>query len=104
MEYKIDDKNSIIFTPAISLQKNNSTNDLRGISYLTATDTLGTIKSITSNSTSGYNSNNNLLFRHAFAKKGRTISLNLSAGINHKDGNNYLNSENVTYKGGLITE
>ena len=103
MEYKIDDKNSIIFTPAISLQKNNSTNNLDGISYLTPTNLLGTVKSITSNSTSGYNSNNNLLFRHAFAKRGRTISLNLSAGINHKDGNTYLNSETVTYKGGFVT-
>jgi len=103
MEYKIDEKNSIIFTPSISLQKNNSSNIVDGVSYLTPTNLLSTINSITSNSTSGYNSNNNLLFRHAFAKKGRTISLNLSGGINHKDGNNYLNSETVNYKGGVVT-
>ena len=103
MEYKIDEKNSIIFTPALSLQKNNSNNNLYGTTSLSPVDILSTIKSITSNSTSGYNSNNNLLFRHAFAKKGRTISLNLSAGINHKDGNNYLNSESVYYKGGVMT-
>jgi hypothetical protein len=38
-----------------------------------------------------------LLFRHSFAKKGRTISLNLSAGYNHKSGETYLNSLNEKF-------
>ena len=103
MEYKIDDKNSLIFTPAISLQKNNSAKTIDGTKYYTATDLISTIKSASSNSSSGYNSNNNLLFRHAFAKKGRTVSLNVSAGFNHKAGANYLNSESRYYTAGVIT-
>jgi hypothetical protein len=103
MEYKIDDKNSIIFSPSISLQNNRSMNDLSGIQYYSATDTISTIRSVTSNKTSGYNSNNNLLFRHAFAKKGRTISFNISAGLNHKDGAKYLNSESKFYTNNVVT-
>ncbi|MEI7964552.1 MAG: DUF2012 domain-containing protein [Chitinophagaceae bacterium] len=97
MEYKIDEKNSLMFTPSFSFQKNNSFNELDGASYFIKTSPISTQRSTTSASTSGYNSNNNLLFRHSFAKKGRTISLNLSAGLNHKSGNTYLNSVNDYY-------
>ena len=94
MEYKIDEKNSIIFSPSLSYQKNSSSKNIDGLNFLTATNILSSSKSTTNVNTSGYNSNNNLLFRHAFAKKGRTISLNLSAGYNHKAGDTYLNSAN----------
>ena len=94
LEYKIDSSNSILFTPSLSYQKNSSVYNLDGLSFLTSANPLSTTKSSTTANTSGYNSNNNLLFRHAFAKKGRTISLNLSAGLNHKDGDTYLSSLN----------
>ena len=94
MEYKIDDKNSLVFSPGLSYQNNRSFKDLDGLSFFTPANKLSSTKSTTSTKTSGYNSNNNLLFRHAFAKKGRTISINLSAGLNHKTGDNYLNSIN----------
>lgn len=97
-EYKIDEQNSIIFTPGISFQNNRSIKEIDGLRYVTKTDSVSTSNSITNTRTSGYNSNNNLLFRHAFAKKGRTISFNLSAGFNHKDGYTYLNSLNNYYQ------
>lgn len=97
-EYKIDDKNSIMFTPSFSFQKNTSAKDINAMRYVTVNDVISTLNSTTRTNTSGYNSNNNLLFRHAFAKKGRTISVNLSAGFNHKDGYNYLSSVNEYFK------
>jgi uncharacterized membrane protein YgcG len=105
MEYKIDEKNSIIFTPTLSYQKNSSLSSVNGLNFVSASDSLSKANSTTNASTSGYNSNNNLLFRHAFAKKGRTISLNLSAGYNHKSGDTYLNSLNQYYDstGTLVT-
>ena len=103
MEYKIDDKNSIIFSPNISFQKNNSYKAIDGIKYYTASDLISTIKSVTNNNSSGFNSNNNLLFRHAFAKKGRTISFNLNAGYNHKSGDYYINSNNKYYTASVLT-
>ena len=93
-EYKIDSSNSILFTPALSYQKNSSGYNLNALSFLTDAKPLSNTKSNTTTNTSGYNSSNNLLFRHAFAKKGRTISLNLSVGLNHKNGDTYLSSLN----------
>ncbi len=97
-DYKINDKNSITFTPSASFQRNTSYNDIDGIRYVTATDLVSTTKSTTTTSTFGFNINNNLLFRHSFAKKGRTLSFNISAGFNNKDGYSYLNSINQYYK------
>jgi len=97
-DYKIDDKNSLTFSPSVSFQKNNSFKDIDGLRYITTADKVSSLKSTTSTRTSGYNSNNNLLFRHSFAKKGRTISFNIGAGFNHKDGSTYLNSINQYYK------
>lgn len=103
-DYKIDDKNSLTFTPAISFQKNKSYSDLDGLRYVTLITPESKSTSTYRSNTSGYNSNNNLLLRHAFAKKGRTISLNLSAGFNHKDGYNYLNSVNEYYKTTTVSD
>ena len=97
MEYKIDERNSIIFAPAISYQKNSSYTGVTGSSNQKSGNGSNSINSNSNANTSGYNSNNNLLFRHAFAKKGRTISLNLSAGYNNKDGTNYLYSKNLSF-------
>ena len=97
-DYKINDRNSITFSPGVSFQKNSSYKNIDGLRFITLADTVSTAKSTTNTSTSGYNSNNNLLFRHSFLKKGRTISFNLSAGFNHKDGSTYLNSINKYYQ------
>lgn len=102
LNYKIDDKNSITFTPSVSFQKNSSEKNNNGLRYITATELVSTANSATTSDNSGYNSNNNVLYRHAFAKKGRTISLNLSAGFNHRDGETFLNSNNTYYSGGAL--
>jgi len=93
-DYKINDKNSLTFSPSISFQKNSSVKEVIGSSYFSKTSPLSTQNSTTNTNTSGYNTNNNLLFRHSFAKKGRTISVNLSGGYNHKTGETFLNSIN----------
>ncbi len=102
-EYKIDDKNSISFTPNISFQKNNSYRITDGQKYYTPSDVSLTLQSTSRNRTNGYNSNNNLLFRHAFAKKGRTISFNINAGFNHKSGETYLNADEKHYAASILT-
>jgi uncharacterized membrane protein YgcG len=99
MEYKIDSSNSLIFAPSISFQKNNSDNLVNGTRYYTLNDLISRTRYNSSNNTSGFNSNNNLLFRHAFAKKGRTFSVNLSVGGNHREGDIYLESINEYFNG-----
>ncbi|MGG9972805.1 outer membrane beta-barrel protein [Ferruginibacter sp. SUN002] len=102
LNYKIDDKNTLTFTPSISFQKNSSYRTNEGTRYVTATNLVSTANSSTRSDRSGYNSSNSLLYRHAFAKKGRTISLNLTAGYNDREGDVYLNSNNKYYTGGSV--
>ena len=97
MEYKIDSSNSLIFTPSVSFQNNNSGNNTDGIRYYTLNDLISSTEYHRNSKTSGFNTNNNLLYRHAFAKKGRTISVNLGVGGNHKEGDIYLQSVNQFY-------
>ncbi|MCW3123199.1 MAG: TonB-dependent receptor [Flavipsychrobacter sp.] len=96
LEYTIDSFNSIIFTPGVSFQKNNS------VSNTTAFDSLGnTLSSRTSNrntaDNNGYNSSNNLLIQHKFHKPRRTISLNIGSSINEKNGTGSYFSQNNFY-------
>ena len=97
MEYNIDSFNSLIFTPSVSFQNNNSDNNTNGVRYYTVNDLISSTIYDRSSKTSGFNTNNNLLYRHAFAKKGRTMSVNIGVGGNHKEGDIFLQSVNVFY-------
>jgi len=94
MEYKIDSSNTIIFTPSISFQKNNGDRAVNGTRFYSLSDLISRTRYSTRSNTSGFNSNNNLLFRHAFAKKGRTISFNAGIAANHREGDIFLESIN----------
>jgi hypothetical protein len=106
MEYKIDSFNSIIIIPSISFQKNNSFSiDSANNSYdgiIPSSSTYNTSNMLNS----GYNINNNILFRHSFRKRGRTISLGINTRYNKKTGDNYLISNNKSYDnfGTVITD
>ncbi len=108
LEYKLDSSNSLSIIPSFSFQKNNSSSlttasqaydDLFSKSKLINRST-----SSYSAVTSGYNFNNTVLFRHAFAKKGRTISLGVNTSLNHKLSDSYTKSNTTTYKNGVISK
>ena len=84
LEYKIDSMNSFIFTPKISFQKNTSLSE-----QLTSTSDnekilLNTTKNEYNTEGNGINMSNNLLLRHRFVKRGRTLSLNLGQSYYEK--------------------
>jgi uncharacterized membrane protein YgcG len=92
--HKIDDKNSLIFTPRLSFQNNDSESYLTGLNTEPNGDFLSsTVNDFFSNN-SGYTASGNMLFRHAFEKRGRTLSLNVSTGINDRSGETFQLSEN----------
>lgn len=100
-EDRIDSMNSLIFRPNFALQSTNSVSNSSTETKGGKNDGNGTTpiyKSVTNGSSynSGYNVNgSNLQLRHRFAKRGRTLSLDLgfSYSENNGDGNNYsLNS------------
>ena len=95
-EYTIDSFNSIIFTPGISFQDNNSN------SGTNATDSIGGKQSVatyTYNTTrnNGYSSSDNLLIQHKFKKNRRTISLNINSSLSEKTGDGTYYSDTRTF-------
>ena len=85
LEYNIDKNNSLVFTPRISWQGNTTFSTLSS-----RTDLLG--KTVNSNFTkrlsesNGFNFSGELLFRHRFAKNGRTFSINLGKNVSDRTG------------------
>ncbi|MFT5141961.1 MAG: hypothetical protein ACI80V_001622 [Rhodothermales bacterium] len=97
MTYTINDRNSLIFTPRVSAQSNDSKSLVYGLN----TDPAGGQLSQTLNDflseNSGLTSSASVLFRHQFAKRGRTVSLNFSGGVNDRDGVTDQLSENTFF-------
>jgi hypothetical protein len=102
IEYNIDTNNSIIFTPRLSVQDNTSDSYFNARTSLTPDyiqENLVNASANTNNSVStGYNFNNDLLYRHKFNRKGRTISLNLGTGITNRDRDSYVNTQSIYYQ------
>jgi len=89
-EYSINANNSLIFTPKLSFQKFNSSNNLDGINFYSANDLINQSLNFSQTSTSGFNFNNSLLFRHRFNKRGRTFSINLRTSLNNRQASDQL--------------
>lgn len=93
-EYNIDSANSLIITPKLSYQDNRST------SYLLGNNTVGDgiFAGMTNNNNqshnAGYSFSNNILYRHRFAKRGRTLSVNIGTQLNEKNGDGKIYSYN----------
>jgi hypothetical protein len=97
VEYKMDSANTLLFTPNISFQDNNSLSEVNASNaFKNGAKTSQTINT-NSRNTGGYNINNGILYRHSFAKRGRSISMNVNTGFNNRDGEAYLNAINSYY-------
>lgn len=86
LEYKIDSSNSLFIIPSVNFQKNNSSSSSSLFSYKSVGDSTQTSLGSISNNRNGYNIRNNILFRHSFAKKGRTLSFGLNTTFSKNDG------------------
>lgn len=98
LNYKINDKNSLMISPSLSYQTTKATSDINGINSYDPSNLISQSLSNTDIKSSGYNFNNNILFRHSFAKKGRTISINFNTALNKKAGDTYVINKNDYYK------
>lgn len=86
LEYTIDSSNSIILTPRLSFQDNNSKSLLSGINSLANNDLLNKTENNRNSNNNGYNLNNEILWRHRFNKNGRTFSFSLNTSFNDRTG------------------
>src|SRR5690606_25206125 len=84
----------------ISWQKNKSmTNTTEERYYDKTTSQLSDIINNRNSINNAINFNNNVLYRHKFNKKGRTISINLNTSFNNRDGETYQQSYATYYSG-----
>lgn len=98
LEYKINDRNSIIMRPRFTLQDNSGSAIVDGTTFL-GTDILNTINTENTSDLGAFSFSNNLLWRHSFEKRGRTFSINLNTGLNNNNGDSFLLSESEFFVG-----
>lgn len=101
MEYKIDSSNSLIFSPRLRIQENNSFSSLNS-NLAFPGSTISQFQSSDRTMSNGINFSGELLYRHAFRKRGRSLSVNLQSGWNKNDGESYIESINSFYKGTVL--
>lgn len=94
LEYEIDSSNTVIFTPRLSFQQYNNERSLYGSTRLPDSTLLSYTDNHNTSKNHGLNGGANLTYRHKFAKKGRTASVNLSATLNERTGDGETRSEN----------
>ncbi len=100
LTYKIDSSNSVLVTSNLNFQTNNSANYVHGINYIDV-NRLDRISQTDNDLTSNFHGNNlsnQILFRHGFKKRGRSLSFGINNSVSDKLGNNYLNAINTYFK------
>ncbi len=99
-EYKIDSANSLFIIPSLSFQKNNSAAYSTSQSFYNLNDSTNSSISNNTSDRNGYNLRNNILFRHSFTKKGRSLSLGFNTAWSKNDGTGISDASYKFYKNG----
>jgi hypothetical protein len=101
IETKLDSQNTISIQPKLSFQTNSGSKKLVGYNTKELQNISNSINTNSSN-ISGYNLSALILYRHSFAKRGRTFSINATPTITDNSGDNSLYSLNTYYNTGII--
>ena len=104
LEYKLDSSNSIFIIPSINLQNNNSSSLSSLRSFYDAADSVNSSLSRGTADRQGFNIRNNIMFRHSFSKKGRTISFGLNTTYNKNNGNSITDAQYRFFDNNNITD
>ena len=94
LDYKFNENNSLIWRSNLTWQGNEGQQIDLGRVTLSSIITSQSDNDFTAD-LAALNWNNSLLWRHKFAKRGRTLSINLNGGIAPKNGESYLLSDNI---------
>ena len=100
--YQINDNNSILFRPRLTLQTNDGYSYVDGSTFLGERPINSTLNDFSSG-LQGINYSGTFLYRHKFEKKGRTLSLNVNSGYNRSKGDNIFYSVDTFFKDSVIT-
>jgi hypothetical protein len=97
LDQKIDSANSIKFTNNITYSESSQRSTTNSETRSNDNTLQNKSERFNTNDQTSFNLNSSALFRHRFAKKGRTLSTNLTLGISETDGKGNLNSTNQFY-------
>ncbi|NOS56362.1 MAG: TonB-dependent receptor, partial [Cyclobacteriaceae bacterium] len=97
LDQKIDSANSIKFTNNITYSESSQRSSTKSETRSNDNTLQNESERFNTNDQTSFNLNSSVLFRHRFAKKGRTLSTNLTLGISETDGKGNLNSTNEFY-------
>ncbi|MCU0469613.1 MAG: outer membrane beta-barrel family protein [Arcicella sp.] len=96
LEYKINEHNTLVMTPNISIQGTDLNSGYDGVTNLRGVKLNDVInKNISENQ--AVNFSNNILFRHLFSKVGRALTFNVSTTFGDRDAIRLLKSTNNFY-------
>ena len=101
IEYKLDSSNSLFIIPSLSFQTNKSVSSTLSQNFYGQNDSISLSDSKTSADRNGYNIRNSIMFRHAFAKRGRTFSVSFNTGWNKNDGESVTEARYRFYNNGV---
>jgi hypothetical protein len=91
IDWKINQRNSLLIQPRASIQDNLNSANLEGQNKLIGV-LINALSNTTSSNLQGANASVPMLYRHSFLKRGRTFSVNLTPGFNQNKGQNTLYS------------
>ena len=95
-DWKINSKNSFIFQPKISYQYNAGNSDINGLNKL-LNSSLSSLSNIYKTHLGGSNISAPIQYKHSFAKKGRSLSLNFNPAYINNNGNSQLDYFTIKY-------
>ncbi|WP_297336649.1 TonB-dependent receptor [Algoriphagus sp.] len=98
IEADLNDKNSIILTPSISFQKNNTFSDRDALTVGSDADTLSALRSVSNAETQALSISNNLTYRYKFEKPRRTFSTDINTSWSDRDQFSDLNAASNDYR------
>jgi hypothetical protein len=94
IEQKFDSANSMQIRPGFSNQHNESYSETTSFNTKGKLINQGNVLQKNSRTSDGYNFNTNILLRHRFKKRGRTLSVNLNPGLSVND----ADATNIFYR------
>jgi hypothetical protein len=101
-EYQIDSANTLFVQPNIAFQMNKNLSDETSLAFY-QDDTVNTQVSNNHNKSRGYNLSNQLIFRHQFAKPGRSASIGVNVGASDNMADNFTYANTQYRRDGRLT-
>lgn len=103
IDHKVSESFSYKFTPSLGWQQSSSTSEDSTMTYLPNGVLTNSNNTISSSISDAINASTNLLLRKKFAKKGRTISSNITQSYNQSNSTGSQYTGQFNYNGGLLS-